>query len=298
MFLRSKTRLSVLMIPVAAATLCNLLFQSASPAIATDQNKSGSSEAHAPTAGTIASRLKETYPGLIKDIEGNEVIFSDDTRLPLDDGHTNKSFSDWLETPDIEDMFRIPYVAGNVLGPPGVDADPGRARNSAFFAKIYGDCRGGKFANSLVDVVWLPKKSGQKLKATKINGVAERLKAISLELDDLPPSFDVYLIPSAGTYNCRVVAGTKNMSAHGYGIAIDIALKHAHYWRWMKTAASSAMAYKNDIPIEIVRIFEKHGFIWGGKWYHYDTMHFEYRPELLPPESLLAPVPSEPVSTP
>ena len=41
-------------------------------------------------------------------------------------------------------------------------------------------------------------------------------------------------------------------------------------------------AYKNRIPMEIVRIFEKHGFIWGGRWSHYDTMHFEYRPELLP----------------
>jgi hypothetical protein len=30
-----------------------------------------------------------------------------------------------------------------------------------------------------------------------------------------------------------------------------------------------------------VDIFERHGFIWGGKWAHYDTMHFEYRPELL-----------------
>lgn len=28
--------------------------------------------------------------------------------------------------------------------------------------------------------------------------------------------------------------------------------------------------------------FERHGFIWGAKWYHYDSMHFEYRPELLP----------------
>ena len=27
-------------------------------------------------------------------------------------------------------------------------------------------------------------------------------------------------------------------------------------------------------------IFEKYGFVWGGRWYHYDTMHFEYRPEL------------------
>jgi D-alanyl-D-alanine carboxypeptidase len=28
-------------------------------------------------------------------------------------------------------------------------------------------------------------------------------------------------------------------------------------------------------------LFEQHGFIWGGKWYHYDTMHFEYRPEII-----------------
>jgi hypothetical protein len=41
------------------------------------------------------------------------------------------------------------------------------------------------------------------------------------------------------------------------------------------------IVYKNRIPLELVAIFEKHGFIWGGKWYHYDTMHFEYRPELL-----------------
>ena len=39
--------------------------------------------------------------------------------------------------------------------------------------------------------------------------------------------------------------------------------------------------YVNRIPKEIVKVFEKHGFIWGGRWYHYDTMHFEYRPELI-----------------
>lgn len=40
--------------------------------------------------------------------------------------------------------------------------------------------------------------------------------------------------------------------------------------------------HRNPIPWEIVEIFEKYGFIWGGKWYHCDTMHFEYRPKLLP----------------
>ena len=48
------------------------------------------------------------------------------------------------------------------------------------------------------------------------------------------------------------------------------------YWRWSKSG------WHNRIQIEIARVFERHGFIWGGRWYHYDTMHFEYRPELLP----------------
>jgi len=30
-----------------------------------------------------------------------------------------------------------------------------------------------------------------------------------------------------------------------------------------------------------VKVFKKHGFIWGGNWYHFDGMHFEYRPEFL-----------------
>ena len=70
-------------------------------------------------------------------------------------------------------------------------------------------------------------------------------------------------------------------SAHGFGIAIDIAAAHSHYWLRAKPGAAGHIAYKNEIPWEIVRIFEAHGFIWGGKWYHYDTMHFEYRPELI-----------------
>jgi hypothetical protein len=71
------------------------------------------------------------------------------------------------------------------------------------------------------------------------------------------------------------------VSAHGHGIAIDVALKRAPYWRDAKPEPTGGIAFKNEIPIEIVRIFERHGFVWGGRWYHYDTMHFEYRPELV-----------------
>jgi hypothetical protein len=112
--------------------------------------------------------------------------------------------------------------------------------------------------------------------------VAEKLKALSNELDALPAELIKYLTPSAGTYNCRVIAGTSRPSVHGSGAAIDINVNFSDYWRWAKQDALGHYPYKNRIPWEIVEIFEKHGFIWGGKWYHYDTMHFEYRPELLP----------------
>jgi hypothetical protein len=34
-------------------------------------------------------------------------------------------------------------------------------------------------------------------------------------------------------------------------------------------------------PAALVRAFERQGFVWGGKWLFFDTMHFEYRPEIL-----------------
>ncbi len=147
---------------------------------------------------------------------------------------------------------------------------------------MYGDCRKGEVTPHLETVVWLPVKSGQRLQVSAVNGVADRLAAVSQELDALAPSYDKFLIPSAGTYNCRTIAGTDRVSAHGYGIAIDLAVKESDYWRWA-AKSNGKIAYKNRIPLEIVHIFERHGFIWGGRWYHYDTMHFEYRPELLPP---------------
>jgi hypothetical protein len=35
------------------------------------------------------------------------------------------------------------------------------------------------------------------------------------------------------------------------------------------------------IPLPVVQAFERQGFVWGGKWLFFDTMHFEYRPEIL-----------------
>ena len=236
-------------------------------------------------AGTLSDesrrRLLAAYPEHLQRIEGDTLFWRDGTSMPLDDGKGDKTFADWLADPDIEDTLSVAYPAGDLESSPPQDSDPGRARNAAFFDKVYGNCRKGEVTKNMTTVVWLPKKAAQRLPFNKANGAAEALQAVSNELDALPARFDVFLHPSAGTYNCRVIAGTKRMSAHGHAIAIDIALKRSDYWRNAKPGKDGAYPYKNQVPMEIVRIFERHGFIWGGKWHHYDTMHFEYRPELV-----------------
>ncbi len=227
--------------------------------------------------------LVASYPAALERIEGNALVWKDGTQMRINDGAGDKSHTYRLEAADIKDMFHAPYVMGAAGFPPGINVDPGRIRHEPLFTKMYGDCRKGEVQRRLVDVVWLPQKWGKTLKVTSANGVAEKLTAISAELDRLPAELDRFLFPAAGTFNCREIAGTTRISSHGHGTAIDIATRHAHYWRWDKAEPSGAPVYKNEVPMAIVSVFEKHGFIWGGKWYHYDTMHFEYRPELLPP---------------
>jgi len=95
--------------------------------------------------------------------------------------------------------------------------------------------------------------------------------------------------PSFG-WTWRVIAGTSRRSNHSYGIAIDllpIDLRgRLTYWRWNESggsARSSALNFDNFYkpPQKVIKIFEEHGFIWGGNWALIDTMHFEYRPEIL-----------------
>jgi hypothetical protein len=236
-----------------------------------------------PTAIEQVGRLVAAYPDFLDRIEGNALIWKDGTRMTIDDQKGAKDFAALLENPDLKDMFYARYPAGAPAQPPAVDSDPGRVRYEPFFHKMYGDCRKAEVQAKLVNVVWLPRKWGKTLRVSSINGVATRLAAVSRELDELPSRFDPFLKPAAGTFNCRPIAGTDRVSAHGHGIAIDIATERAHYWRWSKSDATGRPVYRNEIPAEIVTVFEKHGFIWGGRWYHFDTMHFEYRPELLPP---------------
>jgi hypothetical protein len=218
-------------------------------------------------------KLVQAYPEFLEKAEENKLYWKDGTVMIYDDG-IEKTFDEKLDNPDLEDMFSQKYVSGeNWDMPPAENFDPGRIRYEPFFEKMYGGSQ-QEVKSGLVTISWTP--SGTGLQVHSVNDVDGKLQQVADELNRMPSEFHKYFKKTAGTFNYRKIAGTDRLSTHSYGIAIDINTDYSDYWRWDKS-----MKYKNKIPVEVVKVFEKYGFIWGGKWYHYDTMHFEYRPELL-----------------
>jgi len=223
--------------------------------------------------------LVKSYPEWILGREGDVLVLKGGKKFQISDGIRTKTFDELLEKPDIDDMFYVPYPKGPEPAQPARNSDPGRVRYEPLFVTMYGDCKLNEVSRNLRIIEWLPKRGGGKVSITKINGIDLALESVSKDLDELPLGFTKYLKPTSGTYNCRAVAGSIVRSMHAYAASIDLNASYANYWRW--TSLSTEPKWQNQIPLQIVRVFEKHGFIWGGYWYHYDTMHFEYRPELL-----------------
>lgn len=203
------------------------------------------------------------------------LVLPDGAILPWDDGRT-KTFDETLDGPDLEDTFSIPYVTGPIAPVNSVNFDPGRFRAEALFKATFGSSEAAVRAK-LVDVDFV----GQTVKfharaAAALGKVSAKLKALVAQ----NASLSAYVTGElGGTFNWRPIANTNRMSAHSYGIAIDVVVSKSNYWEWEKKADGS-LAWTNKIPQAIVDAFESEGFAWGGRWYHYDTMHFEYRPEL------------------
>lgn len=225
--------------------------------------------------------LIASYPDQLASYTDSELIWKDGSRSPLGKAQPNRPLAELLDHAGIRDQFAIPYpLAVEPFRPPAIDEDPGRIRNEAFFLKMYGDCRRGEVTPNLRAVSWLPNHGGGTVQVTAINGVADQLARVSRELDLLPAAMTKYLVPMSGTYNCRPIARTNRLSVHAFGAAIDINAGFGDYWLWARRA-DGAVVWRNRIPERIVEIFERHGFIWGGRWYHFDSLHFEYRPELI-----------------
>lgn len=215
------------------------------------------------------NKFVNSYPDILN-YKDNMLSFKDGDSLSYHD-YMEKTFQDKLNNPSIKDTLSLKYPAFKEIKPPKLNYDPGRFRNDELLKKLYGQNK-KQIEQNLVELEWV---DGTKILFNQKQNASMQLQKVISELKTLPQKYSKYITNIAGTYSFRYIKDTNRLSAHSYGIAIDLNVKQSAYWKWDKE-----YKFKNKIPKEIVDVFEKYGFIWGGRWYHYDTMHFEYRPEL------------------
>lgn len=74
-----------------------------------------------------------------------------------------------------------------------------------------------------------------------------------------------------GAWSPRYLAGNGNVySAHAFGIALDINAK------WNAFGRPPPGVGQQGSVAELVPIFERHGFYWGGRFARPDNNHFQY----------------------
>ncbi|KPU42280.1 hypothetical protein OXPF_40650 [Oxobacter pfennigii] len=225
--------------------------------------------------------LMMAYPDYITGAEKMEnesvfIIMKSGKRVLYDDKR-QKTFEMKMSNPDIQDMMEVIYPINDIKALMPLECDPGRIRVYSILKEVYGSTK-EKIQSNLTGV-----KFGYKsLSFNKNNNAACALTEVSKEL--IPLAYNkskIYscLFPPSGTFNYRNISGTNLLSPHSFGIAIDLSKDKRDYWKWTnrETGEKRMLSY----PREIVKIFEKNNFIWGGKWGHFDILHFEYRPEII-----------------
>ncbi len=163
-----------------------------------------------------------------------------------------------------------------------------RNRHQGLYDTLFGikDQNSAERMNKPTTFLGLPLRVHKDL-ILKLQQVEEEIKnhrGKDKELDQFIDS-----LQSFSGYNWRQIANSANRSYHSYGVAIDYIPKEyedkAVYWYWTMDTNPNwfLLPWEERLypPAFFVKAFEKQGFIWGGKWLFFDTIHFEYRPELL-----------------
>ena len=224
-----------------------------------------------------AMQLVAAYPEFLKtSSQDGWLVWKDGSRTPFKTHTLPRSHQQKLIDGDLAEQMSQTYPEGSWQRPKK-DQDPGRIRNKDFFEKIYGK-DSMVLESNLVTLPWLDGKPQQWIRVTRTASVHQQVRAISRKLTRLPVRIQKHVKTLRGHWVFRNIAGTSRLSAHSYGIALDIGSVVTGYWRWNPHKTPPL----NKLPQAIYQVFEEFCFIWGGKWFHWDSMHFEYRPELLP----------------
>lgn len=185
-----------------------------------------------------------------------------------------------LRDPTLREQFRYRYPLDFDLSLRAVPFfDPGRLRHGAFFEALYFESE--RAARASLESVTEPALTGRAFQVTRKRNVSCQLAAALSALAASDEDFSAIFDGAGGGFNWRKIAGTTRLSTHSFGIAVDVNAELGKYWKWTGAREGAVPHYDNEIPESLVSTMERFGFIWGGKWHHFDGMHFEYRPELI-----------------
>lgn len=205
----------------------------------------------------------------------SEFLDRDGERIVYE-GPTERSPRELLTDATIGDQFTYLYPLDFDLSRREIAwEDPGRVRNEDFMRFLFGETE-NEVRSSLTQVQTTDGRASFNV-TQRYNVDCQLEAALALIGDNYPNVFRNI----GGSFNWRFISGTSRLSVHSFGAAVDINTSMGGYWQWSGAEQGNVGGYQNQIPEEVVAAFESYGFIWGGKWHHFDGMHFEYRPELI-----------------
>lgn len=163
-----------------------------------------------------------------------------------------------------------------------------KSYNLEFYHALYHGKTRGQLEQNIVSTRFLGKRVN--LHQDIVAPLARVEKDIKTAAKNDPEVQDfINKIGSVEGYNWREIRDRQDRSFHSWGLAVDILPKGWQqkniYWNWISEWNPNWMMISLDRrwlpPQTVVELFEKQGFVWGGKWLQWDNIHFEYRPELL-----------------
>lgn len=199
---------------------------------------------------------------------GKKIIYDDKLK---------KTHEEKLNNPDIQDMLEQNYPLNRNTNIMDKNFDPGRSRHYDILNEVYGSSK-NSIEKNLISLKYGYTNYQFNSKNNANTSLETALKEV-MPLAKNRPDINNILYPASGTYNYRVISGTGRLSPHSYGIAIDLKSDKRDYWKW--SSIEQGQKRLSEYPTELVEAFEHNNFVWGGKWGHFDILHFEYRPEII-----------------
>lgn len=257
-------------------------------AAATDSTRAGSSPELPPMARDLRVRaILEGYGSLIDSVTylDDDVIFALAGGPVYFQGGRMLSEASLIRAQDFDPIFYA-YPLSPLHTPPPAGKEPVHSRD--LLEKLFGKTE-GEIRNQGVSVEFLNRKVFvNAFCLAALTGVEKEIRALATT--DPEVKAWVENIEIAYSFIDKEIAGTPGRSHHAFGMAIDLVPssyggKHV-YWRWSRVFNRQnwdriPMEERWSPPGSVIRAFENHGFVWGGKWSRFDTIHFEFRPEIL-----------------